>query len=163
MLTTATLPVPTVAPAAAPSLGNTASAATVDTATRNTTDVAGPGRGIRAATREVTLVNMSSHVLMLTAYEGVDPRHELPALGTVVSPHEQIQFQVAQHVLRHHELTAHFEVTDSHGNVLPHGYRLEIRTDRVGRSDRDAVQVGEISELHLTQDDIVLRNAIAPC
>ena len=163
MLTTAALPIRTVAPPSAPSLGNSASATTVETATRSPTDVAAPGRGIGAATREVTLVNMSSHVLMLTAYEGVDLRHVLPALGTVVSPHEQIEFHVAQHVLRHHEVTAHFEVTDSHGNLLPHGYRVEISTDRVGRSDRDAEQVGEISELHLTQDDIVLRNAIAPC
>ena len=118
--------------------------------------------GIRSATREVTLVNMSSRVLMLTAYEGVDPRHELPALGTVVTPHEQIQFQVVQHLLREHEVTAHFEVIDSQGNPLPDGYRLEISTDRVGRSDQDAVHVSEVSELHLTQDDIVLRNAFAP-
>jgi hypothetical protein len=44
--------------------------------------------------------------------------------------------------------------------VLPHDYRLAIGTDRVGCPDRDAMLVPEIQELHLTQDDIVLRNAI---
>jgi hypothetical protein len=106
---------------------------------------------------------MSSHILMLIDYEAVDLRNQLPAPGTVVTPHQQIQFQVAQHALREHEVTAHFEGIDSHGNVLPHGYRLQISTDRVSRSNRDAGHVGKISELHLTQDDIVLRNAIAPC
>ena len=160
MLTTATLPVPT-APADATSFGNTASAAPADTA-RTSTDAAAPG-GIRADARDVTLVNLSTHILMLTDYDGVDLRHELPEPGTLVPPHEQIQFQVAQHALRDHEVTAHFEIIDSRGNVLPHGYRLQISTDRVGRSVREAGHVDKISELHLTQDDIVLRNAIAPC
>ena len=106
------------------------------------------------------MVNMSSCVLRLLGYEGADWRHQLPPWGTAVAPREQIQFEVAPQVLRSQAVIAHFKVIHPDGNVLPHYYLLAIGTDRVGCPDRDAMPVPEIQELHLTQDDIVLRNAI---
>ena len=128
------------------------------TLTRSGSTSTGFVRRSDGSVRVVTLANLSHYNLILVGYEGAGPGHRLPAPGTRLAPNDFLELVVAATPEGQH-VTALFEAALPHAPELTHAYRLTVGSDPGQTRTSSTVPGSPIDELHLTQDDILLRDA----
>lgn len=126
-----------------------------------------PPRGTtqgRVEQRSMTVVNLTSHVLRLVRIEGAVAADRLPPTGVLVRRGEQLAFDVAPCLDPEERVVACFEVADAAGPEGAHLYPVAVSPAQGGRSNRavrmlPAAVGSPLTQIHLTQDHIVLRNS----
>lgn len=95
---------------------------------------------------------------MLSGYGPEDDADALPGVGAIVPRGGEIEFGLPQSVQEHPEVFAHFDVIHPDGRVHSHAYCLRIGSERIGAHPHSGAPQTHLSALHLTQDDILLRD-----
>lgn len=116
----------------------------------------------RVPQQSMTVVNISRYDLRLARIDGAVAADSLPPVGVLVPRGEQLSFDLVPSRDMGESLVAHFEIVDAPGPVCAHPYPVAISPDA---SDRAARMLPEatgspVTQVHLTQDLILLRNSI---